>query len=960
MVSSDLSPVFGQSITLTATITATAPGAGIPTEPGTVTFLDGTTPLGTVTLNGSGMATYSTAALGLGTHSFTVSYSGDADFTPSTSPATSVVVYRDGSTAAVSPLSSIVYGQSTTLSVTVAAAVPGAGTPTGTVTFYDGATPLGTGPTALNGGVATLSVADLLGGTHSITAAYAGDTDFAPVTSAPVSLVVTQQATTATLSSSAGTTEFGQSVTFTATVAGVGTEPVSPTGTVTFYEGATNLGTGTLDGSGVATLAVTSLATGSDSITAVYSDDANYQTSTASAITQTVTQAATSVAAPTTSGATAYGQSVTFTATVVATAPGAGTPSGTVTFYDGGTSLGTGTLTGGVATFATTALGLGTHSITASYGGDTNFQSSSISSATTQTVGKAATTGTVVSSVASPVFGQSITLTATITGAGTPTGTVTFLDGSTTLGTGTLNGSGAATLAISSLSVATHAITAFYGGDSSFTTSTSPATSVVVARSSTTTTLAPPTAIVYGQSITFTATVAATAPGAGTPTGVVTFFDQSGVLGIGSLNGGVATYTTTTPLGHGSYSISAAYDGDTDFKTSDATAVTQIVNLASTTTALTSPGATVFGESVTFTASVVATAPGAGTPTGTITFYDGLTDLGTGTLNGSGVATYSTTALSVGSHSITASYGGDTNFLTSVSSATTQTVSQATTTITTLPTAGGITYGQTLADSTLSDGIGSVPGSFAWTAPATLPGAGSTAESVTFTPTDSTDYSSVTATVSVTVSPAATTITTLPTAGGITYGQTLASSTLSDGIGSVPGSFAWTAPATLPGAGSTPESVTFTPDDSIDYSSVTDTVSVTAGQAATTITSPPTAGGITYGQTLADSTLSGGTGSVAGSFAWTTSTTVPGAGSTPESVTFTPDDSIDYSSVTDTVSVTAGQAATTITSPPTAGGITYGQTLADSTLSGGSGSVAGSFAWTTLTTVPAPVAPRSP
>src|SRR5208337_4032436 len=143
--------------------------------------------------------------------------------------------------------------------------------------------------------------------------------------------------------------------------------------------------------------------------------------------------------------------------------------------------------------------------------------------------------------------------------------------------------------------------------------------------------------------------------------------------------------------------------------------------------------------------------------------------------------------------------------------------------------------------------------------------------------------SSVTDTVSVTVSQATPTITNLPTASGIAYGQTLAGSTLSGGIASVDGSFAWTTPTTTPALGSSSESVTFTPTDSTDYSSVTDTVSVTVSQATPTITNLPTASGITYGQTLADSTLSGGKASVAGSFTWTAPATAPGAGSPSES-----------------------------------------------------------------------------
>src|SRR5678816_3510054 len=91
----------------------------------------------------------------------------------------------------------------------------------------------------------------------------------------------------------------------------------------------------------------------------------------------------------------------------------------------------------------------------------------------------------------------------------------------------------------------------------------------------------------------------------------------------------------------------------------------------------------VFGQSVTFTATVAAVAPGAGTPTGTVTFKDAAATLGTGTLSG-GVATFSTTALSVAAspHSITASYATDGNFASSTSSAVVQAVNQASTTTT--------------------------------------------------------------------------------------------------------------------------------------------------------------------------------------------------------------------------------------------------------------------------------------
>ena len=102
------------------------------------------------------------------------------------------------------------------------------------------------------------------------------------------------------------------------------------------------------------------------------------------------------------------------------------------------------------------------------------------------------------------------------------------------------------------------------------------------------------------------------------------------------------------------------------------------ITQASTSTGLTSSlNPSILGQSVTFTATVSVVSPGAGTPTGTVTFMDSSTTLGTGTLNGSGVATYTTSVLAVGSHSITAVYGGDSNFIASTSPALTQKVTYA-------------------------------------------------------------------------------------------------------------------------------------------------------------------------------------------------------------------------------------------------------------------------------------------
>src|SRR5262249_41083885 len=143
----------------------------------------------------------------------------------------------------------------------------------------------------------------------------------------------------------------------------------------------------------------------------------------------------------------------------------------------------------------------------------------------------APTTTTLSTSIATAVFGQIETLTATVTSpAGTPIGTVFFRDGDTLLGSAPLDTAGRATLP-TALFVAPHALTATFFGVSGFADSTSAAVAVTVNRTATTVALrSSVNPAVTGQAVTFTAMVAAVAPGAGTPTGTVTFRDGTVVL----------------------------------------------------------------------------------------------------------------------------------------------------------------------------------------------------------------------------------------------------------------------------------------------------------------------------------------------------------------------------------------------------------------------------------------------
>ena len=268
-----------------------------------------------------------------------------------------------------------------------------------------------------------------------------------------------------------------------------------------------------------------------------------------------------------------FGQQVTFTVTVSPSSSSSLTPSGNVTISDGSTTLGTVALTSGTATFSTSALAPGSHSLTASYGGDSNF-SASTSTPLSQVVNQGTTT-TSVSALPNPAnVGQSVTLSATVTpvspAAGTPTGTVTFIDGATSLGTGTLSG-GQATLATSSLASGTHSITVTYAGDPTFLGSGSSAVSVTIQQTTTTTLIVAPNPANAGQLVTLTATVAGSSSA---PRGeTVTFLDGATVLGTGTISaGGTATFTTAS-LAAGNHSLSASYPGDASFAPSTSGAV---------------------------------------------------------------------------------------------------------------------------------------------------------------------------------------------------------------------------------------------------------------------------------------------------------------------------------------------------------------------------------------------------
>jgi hypothetical protein len=377
-------------------------------------------------------------------------------------------------------------------------------------------------------------------------------------------------------------------------------------------------------------------------------------------------------------------------ATVTSSAGGVN-PTGTIYFYDGSKLLGSQAInTSDVVTYATSTLANGPHSITAQFEPSANAQLQSSTSAVLNQAVQAVSTIAVASSQNPSTYGTQVTFTATVTSAATSpaTGTVTFLDNGVSIGTGTLIGSpGAATFTISTLAVGTHPITVTYAGDSYNASASSAVLSQVVDQAQTVTaiTMATPNPGIAGTAETISATVALTS-GSAPLTGTVTFTSGTQTLGSTALTSGAASITPTLPPG--SYLVVATYQpSNSNAGTSTSAPFAYTVALATTqTTLVVGPNPGLVLSPITLTALV--TGNGA-TPTGSVNFLFNGAVVGTSTLNG-GKATYTDSALLVGTYSVTAQYLGDTDDSTSASTAASETVATIpTTTVITSGTTGG-------------------------------------------------------------------------------------------------------------------------------------------------------------------------------------------------------------------------------------------------------------------------------
>jgi sugar lactone lactonase YvrE len=566
---------LGQSVTFTVTVT-TGSGALTGTVSISDTFNGVTTTLATalpMTASGStsATATFAISTLAVGLHSITATYTpGSGDIhTGSTSPAeTQSVVEGTGVTLTSSANPSTV-GQSVTFTATVSNSGGGVN-PTGTIYFYDGFNLLGS--QAINTSyVATYTTSVLTNGIHSITAQFVPSADtLLESSTSPVLSQDVQAAAKIALISSLNPSTYGTPVTFTATITSAAAFP--PTGTVTFLNNGVSIGTGTLNGNpAIATLLISSLPVGTDPITVTYAGDAYNSSASSAALSQVVDEGetVTTVTLATPNPGVA-GASETISATVVLTS-GSAPLAGTVTFTSGTQTLGSATLTAGAASITPT-LAIGSYQVVAAYQPSNPNAGASTSAPFPYSVVLATTQTTLVVAPNPALVLTPITFTALVTGnGGTPTGSVNFLVNGTVVGTTALSG-GKATYTDSTLLVGTYSITAQYLGDTNDSTSTSTATSETVTTIPTTTVIT--SGITTGATPQVILVAAVLDNGAGpVPTGTVTFYSGSTMLGSATVDStGAATITPSLALG-ANYSVDAVYSGDAEHGSSTSSAI---------------------------------------------------------------------------------------------------------------------------------------------------------------------------------------------------------------------------------------------------------------------------------------------------------------------------------------------------------------------------------------------------
>jgi len=798
----------GGSFTFSSTVTDTS-GQGNGVAPtGTVVFSTSTgITLGSGTLSGgTASATYN--QLPGGTYTVTAAYSGDGTYAANNSISTGFTVGAETVTVTGSLAGAAPVGTMATVDVVVTAP-SGVGSPTGTITV----TPQGTSDTGTYTGTlagtgatttAAVQVPAVQGGSVTFLAQCTTTASFA--CSNPGRITGSNNLGTPTVKLTAAPVPpvNGTTTNFTATVSGAGGKYPTPAGNLTFEDNGSSIGSQTLS-NGTASFSDSNWSAGSHSLSAVYGGDNNYASGTATANANTSATATTTTLGispnPPVSGST-----TTLTATITYTPTNGVGPSGATNFFEDGSLIGSGTVSGGVASFSSTTLSSTTaHSFDAVYAGDSNYlTSTSATVATAATAASVTTTTTLTVLPNPPVSGALTTLTATVAQTGSasaPTGTVTFYEDYGILGSVAVSGSSATFTSTTLSSTVAHTFYSVYSGDSTFKTSTSPlvATSASSATVATTTTLTVlPNPPVSGSTTTLTATVAFTGS-TSTPTGSMNFYEDSGLIATVPLSAGSASFASTLLSSATAHTFYALYSGDATFKTSTSPVVSSAATatLTSSTTLVVLPNPPVSGSLTTITATIAYT--GTTAPTGTVAFYEDGAIVQTEPVSNASASIASTTFSSKTSHAFSAVYSGDSTFKPStaptVTTAATTTTATTTVTVTasvpTVAAGGTVTLSATVTPSSIvnstapsgtvtfssAQGIlcSGIVSSNAASCMATLTTTG--VQSISAAYNGDTNYSASTSTMAATVTVGATTATGVLTAAAspstTTYGGTV-------------------------------------------------------------------------------------------------------------------------------------------------------------------------------------------
>jgi sugar lactone lactonase YvrE len=524
----------------------------------------------------------------------------------------------------------IAFGTTVTLTAHVTPISAGAATISGTLTLFDGATPLGTAPISATTGEASVDLSNFAVGVHSLTVEYSGDNNFKTSTSAAVPLTVTTATIAVQVISSNNPSNYGENVIFTATV------PAGATGAVQFKDGATLLGVPVTISGTTASFATSTLIIGSHPIVAVYSGDGSHAGANSAILTQTVNPA-----------------SLTVTAANLTRPFGEANPTLTYTIT-GFVSPDTQTVVSGTPAINTAAAAgstVGSYPISLSLGTLAAANYTFSFAPATLTVTKATPgTGSVpaITLTCSPnpsVWGQAVSCTAVL--PPNATGPINFTEGASSLGTGTIVDEHA-TFTTTQLAVATHLIAAAYGGDGNYNGAIAPSVSQVVNKA-TLSVIANDQQRLFGQP---------NPPLTSTITGFVNGDTSAVVTGAPVLTTGA---TTASPPGQ--YPITEAVNtlAAANYTFVPANGTLFVAAAASMVAITTSAPSVPVNTPVTFTATVPAGA------TGTVQFYDGTAPIGSPVPILNGIAALTTSTLTQGTHPITAVYSGDANFTTASS-----------------------------------------------------------------------------------------------------------------------------------------------------------------------------------------------------------------------------------------------------------------------------------------------------